>query len=698
MTIDRYNNSPQTKTSATLSPHTLIAEKYKVLKQIGSGGMGAVYIVQQIFLGKDFALKLLTGGDHSDVAARRFQQEARTTAQLRHPNLIAVHDFGVHENEQPFLVMDLIRGYTLAQLLKRSGTLSVDYVMALALEVSQGLKYANGQGVIHRDIKPSNIMLLHADEKPVKGTIKILDFGIAKLSQSDDGEMQQLTKTGEIFGSPIYMSPEQCQGQPVDTRTDIYSLGCVLFECLAGSPPFLGDNAMSTMLKRVTENPPTLKEASLGQEFPPKLEAIVHKMLEANPEKRYQNFDLLIKDLLQLQRVRESDSPQIAQVRAIDKPKAALWLPSRKDILTVATTAIVSCAVMALMDRLVFFREEFSNDNAARAERKRQAELADMKSAQGVFIDNKEVLEYPTRDITGGGKEVLHFPTKVGAIRVGQEQQWRAAVGDIQTDGKPVSLALDEEAGADPQILKYLLDVNFDQISFPGKYRLTNETLEEIGQLKHIRCLDVDGGDVSSLIPIFDSKLAALDIGETRVQSSEILKLKHLRELESIAFGPVDDPALVLSELVKGNHLKTLHYKGALPTENEAKQWKELNKFDIDIIVQIPNLEYLLLQNCPEIDDECIKKLLSAKRLEKLVIKDCNAVTAKSIPIFKKMTSLKKLSITAKNWSAADQAELSKSAGQVTISPLRKEKTDESQKKLFDVARTFDLNDPALPP
>ncbi|MBS1953706.1 MAG: serine/threonine protein kinase [Cyanobacteria bacterium SZAS-4] len=694
MTIDALNDPQQNRSKATLLPHTMIAEKYKVLSHIGSGGMGAVYVVQQIFLDKEFALKLLAGGDHSDVDTRRFQQEARTTARLRHPNLISVHDFGVYENDQPFLVMDLVRGYTLARLLKTSGTLSIDYTMALALEVSQGLKYAHDQGVVHRDIKPSNIMLLFADEKPAKGTIKILDFGIAKLMQSEDGEVQHLTKTGEIFGSPIYMSPEQCQGLAVDRRADIYSLGCVIFECLAGSPPFLGDNAMSTMLKRVTDKPASLKEASLGKEFPPGLEAIVHKMLEVNPDDRYQNFDAVIKDLLQLDR-----DTHVSPVRDIAKPKKNTWLPILKDLSIVAVTAILSCAAMALLDRQVIFREEFSTGNAERAERKRQAELADMQSAQHVFIDYKEVSKYPTRTTTGDGREMLHFPNKIGDIKVGvgADKRWRTASGDIQTDGQPVSLALDEEAGADPQILKYLLDVNFEQISYPGKYRLTNDTLEAIGQLKHLRCLDVDGGDISSLLPLYDTKLDALDVGETRLQSTEILKLKHLRELESLTVGPVDKPALVLSELAKGTKLRALHYKGALPTENEAKLWQELNSFDINIIVQIPNLEYLLLQNCPEVDDACIKKLLSAKKLRQLVLKDCNAITPKSIPILKQM-GLKKLSITATNWSESDQAQLRKIAAQVTISPLRQQKNDDSQKKIFDVAKTFDLNDPALPP
>ncbi len=423
-------------------------------------------------------------------------------------------------------------------------------------------------------------MLLQPDEKPSKGTIKILDFGLAKLLQSEEGEMQQLTKTGEIFGSPIYMSPEQCQGEAIDRRTDIYSLGCVLFECLAGAPPFLGDNAMSTMLKRVTEDPASLRESSLGLEFPEMLEVIVRKMLEVNPQKRYQNFDSVIKDFMQLKQDRENNQPSILLNVPVDKHQSKLQWSQLKNLCIVAVTAVLSCAAMAVMDRLVFFREEFSSDNALRAERKKQLELADKKSAQTVFMDYKEILKYPTQEFIGEGEnkhEVLHFPTRIGSIRLGRDGGWRPAFGDILTGGKFVSLSLDEEAGADPQILKNLLDVNFGAISFSGKYRLTNDSLLEIGRIKRVGSVDVDGGDVSSLQPIYDSKLTGLDVGETRLLSAEILSMKHLQDLQTITFGPVEDPASVLLELAKGKNLRALYYKGALPSENEAKLWRELN-------------------------------------------------------------------------------------------------------------------------
>lgn len=330
---------------------SMVSEKYKVGSLIGKGGMGAVYRAQQVLLGKDFALKVLDLHNPSDTTVRRFHQEARTTAQLQHPNLVEVRDFGVLGVNTPYLVMDLVEGETLSQTLKKCGALTVDYALALGVQVAFGLMYAHDKGVVHRDIKPANIMLLHPDKVPAEGTIKILDFGIAKLTQSEGGEIQSLTQTGEVFGSPLYMSPEQCKGTSVDRRADIYSLGCVLFECLTGSPPFYGDTAMATMLKRLSEDPPTLREGSLGREFSPELERVIRKMLAVNPDDRYQEMGSLIKDLMALQKPENNIS--------ISAPKLKARLPKlkvdREQVLLMLGIAIMASIGTAIIDRFILF-------------------------------------------------------------------------------------------------------------------------------------------------------------------------------------------------------------------------------------------------------------------------------------------------------------------------------------------------------
>ena len=289
----------------------VLGGKYKVIDLLGKGGMGAVYRVQQIFLHQDLALKVLDMRNIVDeVQIRRFQLEAKAAHSLRHPNLVGVQDFGVLDDDQPYLVMDLVEGITLEQFLKEQGPLSVAQAGPMFAQVCFGLQYAHDQSVIHRDIKPSNIMLVDGVPFGTEGSVKIVDFGIAKLAGESGGEIQALTKTGEIFGSPLYMSPEQCSGGVVDNRADIYALGCVIYESLTGTPPHVGANALRTMMLHQSDTAPWMKEASLGKEFPDSLERIVEKLLNKNPADRYQNLGLVAHDLMTASSSKEMPAPQ----------------------------------------------------------------------------------------------------------------------------------------------------------------------------------------------------------------------------------------------------------------------------------------------------------------------------------------------------------------------------------------------------
>ncbi|CAN5319740.1 hypothetical protein BH10CYA1_BH10CYA1_29210 [soil metagenome] len=279
----------------------ILGGRYRVISLLGRGGMGVVYKVEQIFLGKELALKTIDRHLMSDITVRRFKAEARAAFAVDHPNIVSVHDFGLFEDETPFLVMEIVQGETLSDRLKR-GTLSVEEAIPIYIQVCFGLAHAHESGVVHRDIKPSNIMLLTDVPEGIETGVKILDFGIAKLAQSEGGEVQALTRTGEIFGSPLYMSPEQCSGGKVDHRADVYSLGCVIFESMTGTPPFIGENALLTMMMHQTAPIPTLKEGSLGAEFPPELERVVSLMLAKNPDDRYQNLGEAAHDLAALKR------------------------------------------------------------------------------------------------------------------------------------------------------------------------------------------------------------------------------------------------------------------------------------------------------------------------------------------------------------------------------------------------------------
>ncbi len=276
----------------------LLDGKYEILSFLGKGGMGSVYRVKHVHLGVELALKALDATRIGDSnSSRRFQNEGKAAFSLKHPGLVKVHDYGILENGHPFLVMDLVKGKTLQDLIKEHGRLSLSEVESIFVQLCFGLAYAHQQSVVHRDIKPANIMLVDGIPLKDEGSVKVLDFGIAKIVNEDRGEMQTLTATGEVFGSPLYMSPEQCAGGAIDQRSDVYSLGCVLFEALTGTPPLVGANPLRTMMLHASETPPSLKEAALGTEFPQALEHIIVKMLAKTPSDRYADLGIVAHEI-----------------------------------------------------------------------------------------------------------------------------------------------------------------------------------------------------------------------------------------------------------------------------------------------------------------------------------------------------------------------------------------------------------------
>lgn len=278
----------------------VVDDKYEIVELLGKGGMGAVYRATQLLLNVDVALKTLDRQRLNDnTSVRRFQTEARAAFSLKHTNLVNVHDFGVFEDAHPFLVMELVNGTTLQEYMNQRPPLPLAEIESIFVQLCFGLAYAHQNYVVHRDVKPGNIMLVDGLPLKSEGSVKILDFGIAKILNSFNVDIDSLTKTGEVFGSPLYMSPEQCSGSEIDPRSDVYSLGCVLFEALTGTPPLVGSNSLRTMMLHQTANAPSLKEAALGREYPQDIERIVAKMLAKDPADRYQNLGVVALELSQ---------------------------------------------------------------------------------------------------------------------------------------------------------------------------------------------------------------------------------------------------------------------------------------------------------------------------------------------------------------------------------------------------------------
>jgi serine/threonine protein kinase len=259
---------------------------YDIIAELGRGGMGVVYKGYETSLNRYVAIKVLAESlAHDESVKERFLREARSMAALNDPHIISIYFIG-DDAGQTYFVMEFVDGESLGSLLKREGKLKPEQAAKIVYQTAQGLATAHDKGVIHRDIKPGNLMLTS------KGAVKIADFGIA-LSTQDFSK--KLTSTGEFVGTPGYLSPEVCQGKPVDQRSDIFSLGIVLFECLAGRMPFTDESPLGLMLEVVKAEIPDVR--TLNAEVDPELERILAKMVAKDPTERYQSCQELVSDL-----------------------------------------------------------------------------------------------------------------------------------------------------------------------------------------------------------------------------------------------------------------------------------------------------------------------------------------------------------------------------------------------------------------
>ncbi len=275
---------------------TILADRYEILSEVGRGGMSIVYEARHLLMDKVRAIKMLLSQlMYDQTSKKRFQREAEAASCLEHPNIIAVHDFGIAPTGQPYLVMDFLVGESLAELIKREQRIEQFRAVKLFLQACDALSHAHRKGVIHRDLKSSNIMLVQDEGNT--DIVKVLDFGIAKLTPASGKFPQNLTQTGEVFGSPIYMSPEQCLGQALDERSDIYSMGTMFYEALVGIPPLVGNTIVDTMQMHVATKPATF--SSLGIEVSPQLEALVFKALEKKPDNRFQSMEEMFHALVE---------------------------------------------------------------------------------------------------------------------------------------------------------------------------------------------------------------------------------------------------------------------------------------------------------------------------------------------------------------------------------------------------------------
>ncbi|MBX3135939.1 serine/threonine protein kinase, partial [Candidatus Obscuribacterales bacterium] len=288
-------NDEKVKTDAVKSRDPLVGtnlgDRFYIEEVLGSGGMSVVYKAKQLAVNRHVAIKTIRVQlDAKPVYRERFEREISSLCALSHPNVVTVYDCIIGEDGQPYVVMDYLRGRSLETLIEADGPLPVDRFARISMQVCSAMDHAHKRGIIHRDLKPGNIVLMD-DEMDF---VKVVDFGLAKLSEDN----RKLTQSGELWGSPPYMSPEQCMGESGDERSDIYALGCVMYEMLTGKDPFWYATTIFELIQRhVNTVPASFAEVNPAAVVPYAVESVIFQAMEKNPVSRF-NSALELRDAL----------------------------------------------------------------------------------------------------------------------------------------------------------------------------------------------------------------------------------------------------------------------------------------------------------------------------------------------------------------------------------------------------------------
>ncbi|MBS1957162.1 MAG: protein kinase [Cyanobacteria bacterium SZAS-4] len=564
-----------------------LSNQYEFLSEIGSGGMGVIYKARHTALNQIVAIKMLHKSRVDEVSVRRFQQEAKAVTALDHPCIVRVRDFGVTDSGQPHMVLDFIEGDTLSKAIQKSAGLPLAESLELFIQACDALEHAHARGVLHRDLKPSNIMLVPRLSGPP--LVKIVDFGIAKINAPDhESSVPNLTQTGEVFGSPLYMSPEQASGAKLDSRSDIYSFGCVMYETLTGAPPFVGGSSIETIFRQLNDPAPTLKEGSLGKEFPPEIEAIVAKSLEKKLDDRFQSMTELKNELLNLKLGKDSNHPtQAVEIDIIADKK-------RYEFKALLAALVVLVFLAGTSGYFVFTTS--ANKTKAKTEPLDDAE----KARQIISKDgNSNQIDLQNLKVTDKMLELFAVPTN------------------------PTSVILSNTLVVGPGLAN-LIHLPLKNLSLAGS-PVTDRGLEEIKHMESLEKLNLSKTSItdSGLMDLRPLKnLQELDISEDVVGARAGAMVKYWPHLTVFTANKTtissDD---AFADLARSESLKTVSLANS-----------QLRFIDVRALAQ-GHFETLILDGTP-IDDATLNLLLPMKSLKTLSLKRCK-VSQQTLDKFK---------------------------------------------------------------
>jgi serine/threonine-protein kinase len=605
--------------------------QYRVDAVIGDGGMGTVYRCTDLTMKRTVAVKVLH--PHLVETSKwylRFAMEAEAIGRLEHPGIIKIHQFS--PTDPPYIVMDFVQGKSLADVLASSGSLPYKRVLKIAVQIAYALAHAHAKGVVHRDLKPSNVIILQGTDDAVQ----ILDFGIAKLEGQQDADAIKLTQTGEVFGSPAYMSPEQVHGINVGPLSDQYSLACLIYECLTGSPPFVGDSPVDVMMQHVGTQPQSLREASLGQAFPPELERIVQTMLKKEPSERFASMAEAADAL------RHLDNPKLR--KASDRAAANTKTEAKKaglklaDVLPWVLVWTVVLALLAVFIYVMFSKEAPKPLTSEPASSSSYDLNSTSKEASSDILIADAKLEKELKRVANGQFDFdkqFQPPTDVDDNSFRFFLQYGSGLRKLYI-GKSLNLTDD--------CMHYI--ENLPLVKLTANYGVGHKGIVSISKIKTLHFLEIQSANVSNpdlimLDTLVDLK--AFNFGHATSGTFTGAGLAHFfrthKKLETLYMNEVSVNGIV-SEMAK-LPLKEIEINNTPFTQDEILQ-----------LSQIKTLKQLRADQM-ELDEHSLKALASIPGLKELIVRKVTGANS-SDELLRLRKERPELQITSVTWRAND--------------------------------------------
>lgn len=643
-----------------------LKDRYTQFELLGAGGMGVVYRAFDQTLQKDVAIKILPG-QLTPERAMRFQQEARTASRLKHPNLITILDFGISPTGEPFLVMDYAAGATLDSIIKERGTIDLNSALAIVDQICEGIKHAHANSVIHRDLKPSNVIV-----ESVERTVKVVDFGIAKFTEESKG--LTITPQGRLIGTPQYMSPEQIAGAEVDARSDIYSIGCILFHLLAGRPPFESDTSIEVLRSARTKRAPSIHEVNPSISIPREVEELVAKSLLKEPSQRQSSVEVFQDELyaatdaveqLEKERTARDGSKGSAELSINRGPS-----PRRKPrpmmiaLLGIGTLVPIAGFVYLIMTSpAVSPTDPLASKSAPAMEI--NTEISVRPSQHDADIANKSKVlwkQHFKRKMQDGTEryEALDSLTPEDLKQMGDEKLKVFSINFSRTS-TPIT----------DECCKLISRIDAEQLDLCTP-TVTDEGLKYIGRMTNLKKLELSNCDVSDEGVTFLQNLKKMEIiqlSKTRISDNalDVLKtFKHLKGLELFSTPVTDGGIAKLKDLpiveiglmgcprVTDKVLEPLAAHGKLTHVNLS----ETAITDRGLLCLRPckNLDTLRISDCKGVTDATVSFV--ADKIPQLHYLDVSGtfVTKKSIPTILKLKHLSDLHVCALGFTDNDVA------------------------------------------